>query len=248
VANSRATAEAARRITGREDIQVIPMGVDVEFFDRALLQKKQPAPGVENDKIVLYAGRLIDVKGVEYLVKALPLVLERQANAKLLVVGSGPCKGDLVSLAERLHVQDKVMFRDAVSQEELVRYYSMSDVFVLPSVITEGGETEGLGLVLLEAMACGVPVIGSAIGGIPDIIKDGDTGLLAQQKDPGDLAEKICRVLAEKDFGYGLGKRGRDFVKERFSWPSIGKRYLEAFSAVLEKRGMPVVAENGAGH
>ena len=77
------------------------------------------------EKIILYAGRLIDVKGVEYLIKALPAVLEKQANAKLLVVGSGPCKKDLVSLTERLNLQDKVTFLDAVSQEELLRYYSI---------------------------------------------------------------------------------------------------------------------------
>jgi N-acetyl-alpha-D-glucosaminyl L-malate synthase BshA len=244
-ANSRATAERANRISGRDDVRVIPMGVDTDFFSTSKDRRKEQNRRGGQEKTVLYAGRLIDVKGVDYLIRAFPSVLEKQSNARLLIVGSGPRKADLVSASERLGLQDEVIFQDAVSQEELVRYYSMADVFVLPSVTTDEGETEGLGVVLLEAMACGVPVIGSAIGGIPDIIKDGETGLLVQQKDPGDLAEKICRVLADKELSHRLGKKGHDFVKERFSWPSIAKSYLEAFGAVLEKRGRPA-SENAA--
>ena len=239
-ANSRATAARAQRISGRSDIRIIPMGVDIDFFAKSIGRGSTRNHKGRKDKIILYAGRLIDVKGIEYLVKAFPEVLEKQANAKLLVVGSGPCKGDLVSLSERLHLHDKVVFQDTVSQEELVRYYAMADVFVLPSVTTKEGETEGLGVVLLEAMACGVPVIGSAVGGITDIIKDQETGLLVRQKDPGDLAEKINRVLTDEELSRRLGKRGYDFAKERFSWSFIAGECLQIFRSVLEKWAMPV--------
>ena len=97
------------------------------------------------------------------------------------------------------------------------------------------GETEGLGVVLLEAMACGVPVIGTNVGGIPDIIKDGITGLLAQPRNPTDLARKIMILLADQELCHRLSKRGYDFVKEHFSWSHVAKRYFEVFSAVLEK-------------
>ena len=237
-ANSMATAERARRISGRDDVRVIPMGVDLDFFSKPLVRATEWNHKGRQEKIILYAGRLIDVKGVEYLIKAFPAVLERQANAKLLVVGSGPCKGDLVSLTGELRLQEKVVFHDAVSQDELVRYYSMAEVFVLPSVTTDERETEGLGVVLLEAMACGVPVIGSAVGGIPDIIRDQETGLLVRPKDPGDLAEKINRVLIEEDLGQRLSEKGRGFVRERFSWSVIARNYLKLFRSVLEKKGM----------
>jgi glycosyltransferase involved in cell wall biosynthesis len=231
-ANSRATAAVAHRVSGRKDISVIPMGVNVDFF-------KSAHSWTNNGPNILYAGRLIEVKGVQYLIEALPRVLEMHPRAKLIIVGSGPLKSRLLELSGRLHLQNQVQFIDDVPQEELVRYYSMADVFVLPSVITDEGETEGFGVVLLEAMACGVPVIGSAIGGIPDIIEDGETGLLAQQKNPGDLAEKINRALADKELHQRLSRRGHDFVKERFSWPLIAKKYLEVFTSVLEKGGMP---------
>jgi glycosyltransferase involved in cell wall biosynthesis len=244
-ANSKATAERARNISGRKDIEIIPMGVDIELFSRARFQETLHDPPEKKDEIILYAGRLIDCKGVDYLIKALPNVLEKQPEAKLLIVGSGPAKNDLLRLSERLNLQEKVLFLGAVSQEELAGYYSMADVFVLPSVVTDAGETEGLGVVLLEAMACGLPVIGSVVGGIPDIIEDGETGLLAQQKNPGDLAEKINRVLANKSLRQCLSKSGHDFVWERFSWSSIAKRYLEVFRTVSEKKGM-LAGENAS--
>jgi glycosyltransferase involved in cell wall biosynthesis len=237
-ANSRATAQRAQEISGRNDIRVIPMGVDIDFFSASAGRTSGLRHNGKQGRIVLYAGRLIDVKGVEYLIRAFPAVLERQTDAKLLVVGSGPRKEDLISLSESLHLQGKVIFHDAVSQEELVRYYSMAEVFVLPSVTTDERETEGLGVVLLEAMACGVPVIGSAVGGIPDIIRDQETGLLVRPKDPGDLAEKINRVLIEEDLGQRLSEKGRGFVRERFSWSVIARNYLELFRSVLEKKGM----------
>jgi glycosyltransferase involved in cell wall biosynthesis len=149
------------------------------------------------------------------------------------VVGSGPCKGDLVSLSERLHLHDKVVFQGAVSQEELVRYYAMADVFVLPSVTTKEGETEGLGVVLLEAMASRVPVIGTNVGGIPDIIKDGKTGLLALQRNPHDLAEKILRILDDEALRKELAEKGHDFVKQEFSWEVVAGKFKKIYSEAL---------------
>jgi glycosyltransferase involved in cell wall biosynthesis len=169
---------------------------------------------------------------VDYLIRAFPSVLEKQSNARLLIVGSGPRKADLLSASERLRLRDKVIFQDAVSQEELVRYYSMADVFVLPSVTTDKGETEGLGVVLLEAMACGVPVIGSAVGGIPDIIKDGETGLLVVEKNPKDLAEKICRLFTDGELSKKLSENGLRFVTRKFSWDVIAKEYAELYETI----------------
>ena len=232
-ANSRATAARAQGISGRSDMRIIPMGVDIDFFAKSIGRGSTRNHKGRKDKIILYAGRLIDVKGIEYLVKAFPAVLEKQANAKLLVVGSGPCKGDLVSLSERLHLHDKVVFQGAVSQEELVRYYAMADVFVLPSVTTKEGETEGLGVVLLEAMASRVPVIGTNVGGIPDIIKDGKTGLLALQRNPHDLAEKILRILDDEALRKELAEKGHDFVKQEFSWEVVAGKFKKIYSEAL---------------
>lgn len=234
-ANSRATAERAKRISGRDDIRVIPMGVDIDFFSTSAGRATGQKQNGRHAETILYAGRLIDVKGVEYLIRAFPSVLEKHANARLLVVGSGPCKGDLVSLSERLHLQKKVVFQDTVSQDELICHYSMADVFVLPSVTTDEGETEGLGVVLLEAMASGVPVIGSAVGGIPDIIKDGETGLIALQRNPHDLAEKILRILDDEALRKKVTEKGFGFVKREFSWAVVAERFKKIYEQVSQK-------------
>jgi len=234
-ANSRATAERARRIAGREDIRVIPMGVDIDFFSRASERGVAEGSGGKQEKIILYAGRLIDVKGVESLINAFPAVLEKHPSAMLYIVGSGPSKGDLMSLSERLHLQERVVFQDAVSQEELVRYYSMADVFVLPSIISDRGETEGLGLVLLEAMASGIAVVGTDVGGIPDIIKDGETGLLALPKNPHDLAGKIVRLLDDEALREKTAARGFGFVNNEFSWEVVASKFRRTYEEVLRK-------------
>ena len=232
-ANSQATARTARRISGREDIQILPMGVDIDFFRETVCPEPLPHGLGKEDKIILYAGRLIELKGVEYLIKSLPEVLQKQGGAKLVIVGSGPCRNDLVSLSERLNLEDKVMFLDAVSQEELARYYSVARVFVLPSIVSDEGETEGLGLVLLEAMASGVPVIGTGVGGIPDIIIDGETGLLALEKNPHDLAEKILRLWSDEDLRKRVTEKGFDFVKKVFSWGVVARKFKKIYEDVL---------------
>jgi glycosyltransferase involved in cell wall biosynthesis len=232
-ANSFATAKIARRLSGRENIQIIPMGVDVEFFRQTADREALHGGLGREDKTILYAGRLIELKGVEYLIKALPEVIEKHPEAKLVVVGSGPCKKDLVSVTERLNLQDKVTFLDAVSQEELARYYSAARVFVLPSIVNDEGETEGLGVVLLEAMASGVPVIGTGVGGILDIIKDGETGLLSLEKNPNDLADKICTLLTDEDLRKKVTEKGYQLVTKEFSWDVIAKEYAGLYDTLI---------------
>jgi len=232
-ANSFATAKIARTLSGREDIRIIPMGVDVEFFRQTADREALHGGLGREDKTILYAGRLIEWKGVEYLIKALPEVIEKHPEAKLVVVGSGPCKKDLVSVTERLNLQDKVTFLDAVSQEELARYYSAARVFVLPSIVNDEGETEGLGVVLLEAMASGVPVIGTGVGGIPDIIKDGETGLISLEKNPNDLADKICTLLTDEDLRKKVTEKGYQLVTKEFSWDVIAKEYAGLYDTLI---------------
>jgi glycosyltransferase involved in cell wall biosynthesis len=229
-ANSKATAAAAREVSGRKDISVIPMGVNVDFFKSA---RSWTNGYTENGPNILYAGRLIDWKGVQYLIEAIPKVLEMHPRVRLTIIGSGPLKSSLLELSGRLHLRNHVQFIDDVSQEELVRYYSMADVFILPSVMTDAGETEGLGVVLLEAMACGVPVIGSAIGGIPDIIEDGQTGLLAFEKNPYDLAEKIHKLLSDEDLRKRVTEKGFRFVKKEFSWDVVARKFKKVYEDAL---------------
>jgi glycosyltransferase involved in cell wall biosynthesis len=234
-ANSKPTARAIREISGRGDIEIIPMGINPSFFKQSSeVEYLKKRLGVSR-KAILFVGRLIDWKGIEYLVKAVPQVLKTYPGTKLLLVGSGPQKNRLITLSRSLGITNTVLFIGEVSQEELRKFYSIATVFVLPSIVNDKGETEGLGVVLLEAMACGVPVIGSNIGGIPDIIRDSETGLLAAQKNPCDLAQKITRLFTDEDLKKRIIENGLKLVKENFSWDVIADKFIKLYHDVIKK-------------
>ena len=236
-ANSSETARMAQHITMKDDIVVVPMGVDPRFLSAGLGRNVQRPSSRVEDRRILYAGRLIDLKGVDYLIRALPAVLKEYPETRLMVVGSGPMKDALINLSTRLNLSDKVDFIDAVPREKLLEYYLSAGLFVLPSIVNDKGETEGLGVVLLEAMACGVPVVGSAVGGIPDIIKDEKTGLLARPKEPDSLAEKITRIFSESSLRRKIVENGYKLVEENFSWDRISETFIGIYREVLNQSG-----------
>jgi len=235
-ANSKATAGMARTISARKDIKIVPMGVNPDFFKKSSFNKDALKKRIEIDgKVILFVGRLIDLKGVDYLIKAAPKVIKRFPKARILLVGSGPRKDCLVKLTRDLNLENNVVFIEQVPQNELLKYYYLADIFVLPSIVNEEGETEGLGVVLLEAMACEVPVVGSGVGGIPDIIKDHETGLIAGQKDPDSLAEKIIKLLSNDRLRTKLIKNGKKLIEEKYSWDVISDKFLNVYMEVIKK-------------
>jgi len=233
-ANSRASAKKVYTITGREDTPVIPMGVDTNLFSRSekvgIIKKKYEIDG----NVLLFVGRLIRVKGVYYLIKALPEVLKQYPKTKLLIVGSGPEKKRLMQLSTELEIKNRIVFIDEVLQEDLIPLYSMADILILPSIIDVTGETEGLGVVLLEAMACRTPVIGSNVGGIKDIIIDGETGLISEQKNSDSLAEKILQLLSNEQLRKKVIENGFELVKKKFTWEAISDRFMNIYMEVIK--------------
>ena len=232
-ANSRATAAMASIISGRDNARLIPMGVNPNQFQKTSeivdLRKKLQL----NGEVILTVGRLIDLKGTDYLIKALVKVFFEFPRAKAIIIGSGPRKNYLQNLARDVQLSENIVFIDKVSQSELVKYYSLADVFILPSIINQAGETEGFGVVLLEAMACGLPVVGSDVGGISDIIQNEETGLLARQKDPQDLADKITRLLSDEVLRRKVIKNGHTLINTQFSWDVVADHFVEIYCEVL---------------
>jgi glycosyltransferase involved in cell wall biosynthesis len=232
-ANSRATAAMARKISGLEKPRLIPMGVNPVQFQKSTevvdLRKKLQL----NGEVILSVGRLIDLKGTDYLIKALARVLLEFPRAKAIIIGSGPRKNYLHNLTRDLQLSENIIFIDKVSQNELVKYYSIADVFVLPSIKNKTGEIEGFGVVLLEAMACGLAVIGSRVGGIPDIIKDEETGLLARPKNSRHLSEQIIRLLSDDHLRKTLALKAQRLIAKKFSWEIIAGRFIEIYQEVL---------------
>jgi glycosyltransferase involved in cell wall biosynthesis len=187
--------------------------------------------GIGQEKIILTAGRLIEIKGIKYLIKAFNKVLEDQNNIRLLIIGDGPEKKKLVNLSDQLHLKDRISFLGHMPHEQVLSYMCASDIFVGPSLV------EGLGNVFIEAMACGTPVIGTTVGGIPDIIEDKVNGLLVPPGDSNAIADAILKILNDEELRIRFSKKGLMVVKEIFDWDKICEKiYNEYFHLINGKR------------
>lgn len=206
--------------------RVIPMGIHCE---PSSIVKVVPNSGTN---MILYVGRLIDWKGVHVLISAMKNVSQIVKTARLVIVGDGPRRENLISQVKKLDLEEIVTFAGEVPDAILQDYYARAAVFVLPST-TVNNQTEGLGVVLLEAMAAGVPVIGSNAGGIPDIIQDGINGLLFPQEHDLALATAIIRILSDTILADRLRERGFRTVQDHFSWDSIGDQFVEEYLTII---------------
>lgn len=212
---------------------IIPMGVDTarfkpnNFID---LKKEHDA-----EFIILSIGRLVKKKGIDNLIKAMALITEIFPSAVLLIGGSGPERQYLEELVRELKLENNVRFLGFIPSTDLSKFFPSADIFVLPSIETKKGDTEGLGVVLLEAMACKTAVIGSNIGGITDIIIDGVNGSLSNPGDPEDLAEKIIKLLRDEDLREQFSTEGKRTVDENFSWDVVIEKFSRLYEKLYEK-------------
>lgn len=206
---------------------VIPNGVPMEPFTRPILpeERKRIRQGfgfAESDTVLIHTGRLSKKNAVDDLIRAL---LTLPASYKVLLIGNGEDEDALKRLAGELGVAERVVFAGARPHIELPPYLQASDVFVRASL------SEGLGNSFLEAMACGIPVIGTPVGGIPDFLKDGETGIMCHPRDPKSIAEAVLRLAGDRDLHDALVQNGKRLVKEQYDWDALAK----TFGALLMK-------------
>jgi glycosyltransferase involved in cell wall biosynthesis len=212
-----------RAFLGRP-LSVIPLGVDVERFAAAA---PSSLPGIPRPRIG-FVGRLEPVKGLDVLLDALQLLT---TSASLVIAGEGSEKGRLMPRLRSLGVH----MLPPVSYDNMPAVLKGLDVLVLPSVTILPLHREQFGRVLVEAMAAGIPVVGSNSGAIPEVI--GDAGLVVPERDAGSLARAIDRVLTEPDLRRTLIERGRQRVQDHYAWPVIADQTLDLFrSAVAHRR------------
>lgn len=230
---SNATAERVRALVDRS-VSVIPFGAAVEPRAGAPIP---PALAGEHPLELLFVGRLVERKGVETIVRALPRVLERR-SARLTIVGEGEWEAVIRAVVMQTGTQAHVRMTGRISAHELERLYARADIFVLPAVVDRKGDTEGLGVVLLEAMRFERPVIASNVGGIPDIVRHGETGWLVAPGDPGELAARILAVAEEPPKSRGVARRGREWAEERFALVRIAADLIDCYrEAIAVRRG-----------
>ncbi len=228
-ANSRATSCAIGQVT--KPPVIIPMGIETTLFH----------PGVEADQrmqvtndthTILFVGRLVEKKGVCYLLDAFAhLSASRQSTTRLYIIGDGILKRDLQSQARILGIDEQVEFLGNIPNQQLPACYCAADLFVAPSIQDKQGDTEGLGVILLEAMACGTAIIASAIGGITEVIQDRENGLLVSPANSAMLAATIERALQDQDMRCAMAKTALLTVEQHYQW----KKISDDFSTIYDQ-------------
>ncbi|MFH1314551.1 MAG: glycosyltransferase family 4 protein [Candidatus Eisenbacteria bacterium] len=211
-------------------VNIVGFGPAVGGIQSAVKRKHEKKDNPK--KQILFVGRFVERKGTEYLIKAMPEIVGK-VDSELILVGTGDLEGELRHLAGDLGVEQHIRFDGVVSNEELNRRYREADVFVLPSIVDSKGDTEGLGVVLIEALAYNTPVIASRVGGIIDIVKHRETGMLVPEKDPAALAAAVVEVLTNDELALRLAEDGNKFIKEKYDWDKLADQLRDIYEQVL---------------
>lgn len=206
-------------------VSVIPMGCNTNYFHPS--HRQEGLFGCDGKKTVLFVGRLAEKKGVSYLIQAMQYV-----DARLVIVGSGPLEETLKELTASLSLTKKVVFLGPKNHRELRSIYASADIFAAPSITAKNGDVEGFGLVILEAMASGLPVVASASGGITDIIVHGKNGLLSPEQNIDALALQLNRLLSEKSLYQKLSAASLK-TAEQFDYSHVAEKYRKLIEATL---------------
>jgi glycosyltransferase involved in cell wall biosynthesis len=221
----------------RKTIMVIPNGVEIPnsidkniiFFSSYLKELISSLPSshilntINSDtKIVLYVGRLEEFKGIRYLLRAIPHILKEIPNTLFLFVGNGNKRNDFLKLSNKISISNNTLFVKKIPHKELFNFYRNSDIFVNPSL------REGVSNVVLEAMASGLPVVACKVGGTPDIIKNGETGLLINPENINQITYSLLKLLKSVDLRNLYGANAKNFVLN-LSWDKIARRVINVY-------------------
>lgn len=230
-ANSRATSKVIGEETAIPNCSLIPMGVDVRRFQSGQRASLRAALS-ENQFIILFVGRLVKEKGLDDLFEALTLLpSDLRSNISLWVVGDGNYRTKLEAYAQRLFSKETVRFWGQISNDLLPDIYASSDLFVAPS-----SHDEGQGVVLLEAFAAQVCAVATRVGGIPDVVENGHTGLLVESRDPKGLARAIETLLRDKELRKKLADNAHAKVKKIYDWEKIAQDFEKLYRDVLSRK------------
>jgi phosphatidylinositol alpha-1,6-mannosyltransferase len=207
-------------------VRIAP-GIDTEHFTpRSDAKGLRESLGLGNKKVIVSVGRLVHRKGQDILIESMPEIIKTIDDVHLLLIGEGPYKKELEKRIKNLGLANRVTFVGRVQYADLPQYICVGDVFAMPSRSRLAGlEVEGLGIVYLEASACGLPVIGGVSGGAPDAVLQGETGFSVDGRSAHEVAEALVRVLADKELAQRLGTRGRQWVIEQWQWQIWSERF-----------------------
>ena len=221
---------AARGVDPRK-ISVIPDGVDLREVDsrrnRTGSSARVDAAFPDRGPVVLSVARLSPSKGIQRVIAAMPRIVSEVPGTRYVIVGDGEYREHLTRLADASPVADAITFLGALNDDEKFDCYSRCDVFAQPS------EIEWLGTVYLEAGAFGKPVVGGRVGGVPEAVVHGETGLLVDPRSESEVAKALIRLLKNPDEARRLGDNGRRRVRNEFTWEASARKFLSVIRGVL---------------
>ena len=215
-------AKALSAKAGARMVQLAP-GVDDQAFhpgvDGSAVRESY---GLGDRPVVVCVSRLVARKGQDMLIRSLPLIHRRVPDAAVLIVGDGPQRGDLEKLVDKLGLRRDVVFTGRKAWVDTPAYFAAGDVFCMPTRTRKAGfEIEGLGIVYLEASACGLPVVAGDSGGAPDAVQDGVTGYVVNGRATEEIAQRVSALLLDRELAREMGEWGRRWVEQRWRWDDL---------------------------
>ncbi len=222
-----------KRIMEAENkMKILPMGV---WIKKMLLQREniieiRKRNYINDDTfLILYIGRLVEKKGVEFLIEAIKNLVEdinvKIKAVKVYICGGGPKKDKLVEFVNNLGLNKIIEFKGIITDNKKIEYINMADIVVVPSIITKTGDTEGLPVVILESMAAAKPVIASNVGGIKDVVQDGENGFLVMQQKPSEIHDAILKIFQNPEKANEMSRKAFETI-QNYDWSVIAEEYL----------------------
>jgi glycosyltransferase involved in cell wall biosynthesis len=208
--------------------RIVPNGVDPEKFKPTEnIEAAKQQLGLGDEPCILFVGSLIPRKGLHFLVEAAEKIVKEYSETKFLIAGEGPLKNRLLAAIGLLDLSGNFSFLGGVKESVLPTLYGCADAFVLPSI------QEGQGIVLLEAQASAKPVVAFNVGGVNEAVRNGETGFLVEKSSSGELAEALLKLLSDKTLREKMGRNGRRFVTENFTWDICAQKMLKVYHEAL---------------
>lgn len=218
---------------------IIPYPVDTSKINikrRDLISLRRELLIKSDTVVILAVGRLVQKKGFKYLIQATHLVLKRQKNVLLIIVGDGDLRDQLKSLAKKLKILEYVKFVGNVGRNKIFCYYNLADIFIMPSIVDSQGNIDDRPVALLEAIACGKPVIATNFPGNALSIKDQISGLLISQKNVNAMSNAIIQLIESDELRKSMSMQAKKIAREQFDMVQVGKKYTAIFRSVIKHK------------
>jgi colanic acid/amylovoran biosynthesis glycosyltransferase len=215
----------------QDKIVHLPVGIPFDKFQRKDYSSTTRDTGIK----ILTIARCVEKKGLEYSMKAIAQIVMKYPNIKYKIVGDGPLRTALQSLAEHLDISRNVKFLGWCDQNEVLRLYRDSHIFLLASVTAGDGDREGQALVLQEAQAIGLPVVSTFHNGIPEGVLDGESGFLVPERDVNALADRLLYLIEHPEVWPQMGRAGRRFVEEKYDLNKLNAQLVRTYEELLSR-------------